>query len=323
MGSPQKVVIPKGLVNPHETTIVEIPRKLQNVGTVVARPRPKSYQSSNTGDSSCASTPGPKVVQKTSFVRRTYPPKSRRVGMGFLHDEGVTYGGRPYEEESAVDESSHGFHPYYPRPPGDRRADISPGDVSYAVGKYGKAGFDPPALLSSTMQGLDDVEGSLYRDFRPRRGSSTVTGERGARPMGSLEPYQSSGEYASPGSSYYKSSMMSSTPNEQTEMTEERYSYDYEPSTTPEDDCPCSGGSSGAYKRFSSGESAGGSDPLGGGPRMGDFMKSIGDLESEELSRIMQDLSSFQGARRKLVYDASSLATAADVSSSLLGNSSP
>ncbi|EFA09897.1 uncharacterized protein LOC103314218 [Tribolium castaneum] len=36
----QKVVIPKGLVKPNETTIIEIPGALQNVPTVVARPKP-------------------------------------------------------------------------------------------------------------------------------------------------------------------------------------------------------------------------------------------------------------------------------------------
>lgn len=44
----QKVVIPKGLVNPTETTIIEIPGNLQNVATVVARPmasRSSPYQS--------------------------------------------------------------------------------------------------------------------------------------------------------------------------------------------------------------------------------------------------------------------------------------
>lgn len=35
----QKVIIPKGLVNPYETTIIEIPKKLQNKPAVVARPK--------------------------------------------------------------------------------------------------------------------------------------------------------------------------------------------------------------------------------------------------------------------------------------------
>lgn len=35
----QKVIIPRGLVNPYETTIIEIPKKLQNKPAVVAKPK--------------------------------------------------------------------------------------------------------------------------------------------------------------------------------------------------------------------------------------------------------------------------------------------
>lgn len=37
--SSQKVIIPKGLVNPREMTIIEIPKNLQNKSAVVARPK--------------------------------------------------------------------------------------------------------------------------------------------------------------------------------------------------------------------------------------------------------------------------------------------
>lgn len=40
----QKVIIPKGLVNPNETTIIEIPQKLQDRPAVVAKPKQRKSQ---------------------------------------------------------------------------------------------------------------------------------------------------------------------------------------------------------------------------------------------------------------------------------------
>ncbi|RZC39762.1 uncharacterized protein BDFB_007655 [Asbolus verrucosus] len=81
--------------------------------------------------------------------------------------------------------------------------------------------------------------------------------------------------------------------------------------------CP-GNSSSGAYQRFdSSGLSPGSPDRS---LTQSDVMNSLGQLESSELHKIMGDLSDFQSARRKLVFDASSLASAADVSSNILSH---
>ena len=145
MCSPQKVVIPKGLVTPRETTIIEIPRNLQNVGTVVARPRPVCYSPSMDQPAT------PKMTKKRTYTRKTYPPR-RAPGYGGLDDAGLTFAGIPNDESY---QASPVFKPWYPISPRDRYGEISKGDVSYAVCQPGKAGFDPP-LTSSTFREIDD-----------------------------------------------------------------------------------------------------------------------------------------------------------------------
>ena len=151
MCSPQKVVIPKGLVNPRETTIIEIPRNLQNVGTVVARPRPVCYSPSMDQPAT------PKMTKKRTYTRKTYPPR-RAPGYGGLDDAGLTFAGIPNDESF---QTPPVFKPWYPISPGDRYGEISKGDVSYAVCQPGKAGFDPP-LTSSTFREIDDPRESKY-----------------------------------------------------------------------------------------------------------------------------------------------------------------
>lgn len=59
----------------------------------------------------------------------------------------------------------------------------------------------------------------------------------------------------------------------------------------------------------------------GASPTQGQVMQTLRRLEKRELSTIMEDLSSFQTTRRKLVLDASSLASPAEVSDQILNQS--
>lgn len=65
----QQVIIPKGVINPNETTIVEIPERLKNVSAVVARAKTQSTHNSS------SAKPEPRVIKKTSYTRRTIPKK--------------------------------------------------------------------------------------------------------------------------------------------------------------------------------------------------------------------------------------------------------
>lgn len=67
----QQVIIPKGLINPNETTIVEIPENLKNAATVVARTRTQPGPNTKPEQQK----PEPRVVKKTSYTRRTTPNK--------------------------------------------------------------------------------------------------------------------------------------------------------------------------------------------------------------------------------------------------------
>ncbi|KAJ3622079.1 hypothetical protein MTP99_002608 [Tenebrio molitor] len=321
MSAPQKIVIPKGLVNPRETTIVEIPNNLKNVGTVVARPR--------TGNTTTTPSPSQFLrVPGPCRAGRTHPPKSKQIGAGYLHDAGITYAGRPYEEESP-NESSHGFHPYYPKPPGYRYGSISKGDVSYTVGRYGGTGFDPDLIDASTPQDLDYSEGSLYRDFRPRRRSSNPNSPGCWPGPTSIQRYQFSDEYNSGQSPETSGSMppydytQEYSPSQSRLYTSERAVdsthnssyYQYQPEEESEYSPSPSMQIPGAPRRRAS--YGGRGNRVGQPLSAAELMDSLGKIENRELNTIMNDVNRFQQARRKLVFDASSLQSSADLSKSM------
>lgn len=68
LGSPQRVIIPKGVVDPHETTIVEISQDLAGNESVVVQ---ASHNGSKSGSSQGGSSPM-KLVKKTSVLKKSF-----------------------------------------------------------------------------------------------------------------------------------------------------------------------------------------------------------------------------------------------------------
>lgn len=208
----QKVVIPRGLIKPGETVVVEIPAQLKGVSTVVARPK------------SGASTP-PRRPPK--HPARTWPRRNVGGGLANLYDDDpYTFGGRPNETDSTIEEPCtpprrrplnlsqtppQTFPEKSKKPwrtgqaysfagaenkrmrfrtkerhssPGESSSFFA-GNVTYPKNwrERGSGIFVPNVIRASSLREIDDPrETSLYCDFRPTRGMSPRAGSPGQSP---------------------------------------------------------------------------------------------------------------------------------------------
>jgi len=314
----QKVVIPKGLVNPNETTIVEIPKSFQNVGTVVARPR-RSASPGRPG-----SGVGPTTYRKGAEKNKSLPKAKLYGKFKMLHDGGTSFGGMQnwYDESSAASSSGarspspqrqasmSPYHPPYRAPtsfvlPQDR--DISDADISYR-------GFrDIVHPVNSTMREIDDMMETIpYKAFRPTKGMSSHpnTPQRSPQSMRRYLPSDSSELEQS------YSQDVSSRGNSQ-QIREERSFADYSQDYSGSGECHC-------VSDLPSEDETGGyeGDVSAGSPKQqltqSQVLSSLGEIESTELNQIMADLSSFQRSRRQLIFDASSLSGPGDIAKNFI-----
>ncbi|XP_044271227.1 uncharacterized protein LOC123015523 [Tribolium madens] len=158
----QKVVIPKGLVNANETTIIEIPGNLQNVPTVVARPKPSGAMISG---------------KRSSPVRRAASPYQ-----GFRPGAASSRGNSPARTPPSVQKyasSSMGTpESYYSRSVSSGSPRGTTTQISEEVSYYSTTPEDACPCSGSSSGGyqrFDSSDSGAYKRFDSDSGGAQIT----------------------------------------------------------------------------------------------------------------------------------------------------